>query len=359
MVIVFALLASYCSIFMIKPLALKIGLVDLPDSRKKHVGAIPLIGGVSIFSAVLISIMFFVPLEKKLLIYLGCAAAIVVLGVVDDYRQLGVKIRLCVQSIVALIMMWGSELYIHNLGNIFGLGSIELGWFGIPFTVITVIAAINAFNMIDGIDGLAGAMSIITFSAILLLIAVNGGELSVLPLIIIATIVPYLAFNLGVSGHKGKKIFMGDAGSMFIGLSVIWLLMISTQPENNSTFRPVTALWIIAVPLMDMLAIIIRRLKKRQSPFKADRDHLHHVFMRIGFSSHKALISICIFGLMLASIGVLGELLFVPQWIMFALFIAFFVSYSMCIQHAWKVARFIRKYLSITNKRKVDLNENK
>lgn len=332
---------------MIKPVAERFGLVDVPCSRKKHVGAIPLIGGVSIFVAVLASIIVFLPLEKKLIVYLICAAAIVLLGVIDDYRQLGVKIRLGVQALVALIMMWGSDAYIHNLGNLFGFGSIDLGLLGIPFTVIAVIAAINAFNMIDGIDGLAGAMSITTFAAILILMGVNGGQLSVLPLIIIATIVPYLAFNLGVLGHRNKKIFMGDAGSMFIGLSVIWLLMIATQSEVDNAFSPVTALWIIAIPLMDMMAIIIRRVKKGHSPFKADRDHLHHVFMRIGFSSRKALITISMLAVFLASIGIVGELIGIPHWFMLVLFIGIFAAYSACIQHAWKVARFLRKHVFI------------
>ncbi|WP_261591870.1 UDP-N-acetylglucosamine--undecaprenyl-phosphate N-acetylglucosaminephosphotransferase [Pseudoalteromonas holothuriae] len=347
MVIFFAFFASYCTIFMVKPLAERVGLVDVPCSRKKHVGAIPLIGGVSIFLAVLISILVFLPMEKRLIVYLICAAAIVLLGVIDDYRQLGVKIRLCVQAVVALLMMWGSDAYIHNLGNVIGLGDIELGIWGIPFTVVAVIAAINAFNMIDGIDGLAGAMSIITFTAILFLMAVNGGELSVLPLIIIATIVPYLAFNLGVKGHRNKKIFMGDAGSMFIGLSVVWLLMISSQSHTNNAFSPVTALWIIAVPLMDMMAIIVRRVKKGQSPFMADRDHLHHVFMRIGFSPRRALASISFFAMSLAAIGVTGELLEVPEWAMLLVFLMVFVCYSACIQHAWRVARFLRKYVFI------------
>ena len=130
---------------------------------------------------------------------------------------------------------------------------------------------------------------------------------------------------------------------MFIGLSVIWLLMIATQSEGNNAFSAVTALWIIAVPLMDMMAIIIRRVKKRQSPFMADRDHLHHVFMRIGFSSRKALASISVFAIFFASVGILGELLKVPESLMLVLFVIVFISYSACIQHAWKVARFLRK----------------
>ncbi|BBN80370.1 undecaprenyl-phosphate alpha-N-acetylglucosaminyl 1-phosphate transferase [Pseudoalteromonas sp. A25] len=352
MVILFAFLASYCSIFAIKPLAEYVGLVDTPCSRKKHVGSIPLIGGVSIFVAVLISSIVFLPLDKALVSFLFCSAAIVLLGVVDDYRQLSVKVRLFTQACIALLMMWGADAYIRNLGDLLGFGCIDMGYIGIPFTVIAIIAAINAFNMIDGIDGLAGAMSITTFTSILVLMGVKGGQLTMLPLIIIATILPYLAFNLGVIGHKNKKIFMGDAGSMFIGFSVIWLLMMSTQSHASNAFSPVTALWIIAIPLMDMMAIIVRRVKKGQSPFRADRDHLHHVFMRIGFSSRKALVTISLLAVSLALVGIIGELIGVPDWLMLVAFVAAFIAYSACIQHAWKVARFLRARVFTNKSRK-------
>jgi len=343
MTIFFAFLASYIAILVIKPLAIKVGLVDTPCSRKKHIGSIPLIGGLCIFVSVLVSVVMFFPLDKQIISYLVCAGAIVLLGVIDDYRQLGVRIRLSIQTLVALLMIWGSDIYIQNLGDLFLFGEIELSWFGIPFTIICVIAAINAFNMIDGIDGLAGSLSITTLISVFLLMLINGNFVfAALPLIIVATIMPYLAFNLGIKGHRNKKIFMGDAGSMFIGLSVIWFLMICTQSQDK-TFRPVTALWIIAVPLMDMLAIIIRRIRKGQSPFSADRDHLHHIFMRLGFSSRRALRVIITFSLIMSAIGILGELVQVPEPIMLLLFILFFIGYSTCLQHCWKVARYLRR----------------
>ena len=135
---------------------------------------------------------------------------------------------------------------------------------------------------------------------------------------------------------------MGDAGSMFIGLSVIWFLMICTQGEKI-TFRPVTALWIIAIPLMDMMAIILRRVRKGQSPFSADRDHLHHIFMRLGFSSRAALRCIVVTSVFMSMLGILGEILAVPDVIMLALFIILFIVYSQSLQHCWKVARFLRR----------------
>lgn len=343
MMLVFAFGFSYALILAITPIAVRFGLVDKPCLRKQHDGAIPLIGGLSIFLAVAISVMIFYPLTMQIVSYLACAGAIVVLGVVDDYKQLGIKIRLCIQVLVALVMIYGSEVYIHNLGNLFLMGNVDLGWLGIVFTVISVIACINAFNMIDGIDGLAGSLSILTLLSVFILMLLSGNYVfAYLPLIIVATVVPYLAFNLGIKGHRNKKIFMGDAGSMFIGLSVIWFLMVSTQ-ASEPAFRPVTALWIIAVPLMDMMAIIIRRKRKGLSPFHADRDHLHHIFMRVGFSPRKSLASILLFAIIMSSVGIAGEVLNISEWIMLVLFLIVFVFYSLALQHCWKVARFLRR----------------
>jgi len=350
---IFAFISSYLAILAIKPVAVRAGLVDLPNQRKKHVGAIPLIGGVSIFIAVFSTALLFFPLEKALLTYLACAGAIVLLGVIDDYRELGVRVRLFVQTIIALVMIWGAENTISELGNLFGFGNVSLGYFGVVFTVVAVVAAINAFNMIDGIDGLAGSMSLVTFTSIFILMAFNGDtQWSLLALAIMSTMLPYLAFNLGLCGHQNKKIFMGDAGSMFVGLSVIWLLMQATQAIDVKVFRPVTALWIIAVPLMDMVAIIIRRVRKGQSPFKPDRDHLHHVFMRIGFSSRRALFSIAMFSIFLAGIGIVGDISNVPEWVMLIVFVGVFLCYLYCLIHAWKVARFLRTHVVRKSRRR-------
>ena len=129
---------------------------------------------------------------------------------------------------------------------------------------------------------------------------------------------------------------MGDAGSMFIGLSVIWLLTIGTQGESAS-FRPVTALWICAIPLMDMLAIVMRRYRKGKSPFKPDRDHLHHILQRAGLSSRQTLVVISIASALMSILGVLGEYFQVPESIELALFVLMFILYNKYARHfSWK-----------------------
>ena len=130
---------------------------------------------------------------------------------------------------------------------------------------------------------------------------------------------------------------------MLIGLTVIWLLIIGTQSDTAS-FRPVTALWVIAVPLMDMVAIMIRRIRKGQSPFMADREHLHHIFLRLGLNSRQALVLITSLASMLATIGIVGEYLMVPDLVMLVLFLLIFSLYSLSLQYIWRITRFIKRY---------------
>ena len=337
-------LLTLAAIFILIPVANKIGLVDNPHGRKQHVGSIPLIGGISVLSGVALTWAWFgLPMDTHWY-YLLCGGAIVILGVFDDFLDLSVKLRLCAQVIIALVMMYGLQLYVGNLGNLIGTGDLKLGYIGIPFTVVAVIAAINAFNMIDGIDGLAGMLSGVSFVSLTLMMGVGGQlEHAVLPMVLVFAIIPYLLFNLDLVGKGKGKIFMGDAGSMLIGLSVIWLLIVGSQSDSAS-FRPVTALWVIAIPLMDMVAIMIRRVRKGQSPFMADREHLHHIFLRLGLNSRQSLVVITSLASMLATIGVVGEYLLVPDGVMLLLFLLMFAIYSLSLQYIWRITRFIKRY---------------
>ena len=342
------LVAFSVSVLTIKallPVAPQIGLVDVPSARKKHDGAIPLIGGISIYTGVLIASTLFVPQNQIFNLYFISSALIVFIGTMDDIYDLSVTPRIIFQGIVATLMVFGAGIYIHHFGNILGMGNIDIGLYGVIFTVLACIAAINAFNMIDGIDGLAGSMSIISILSIVVLLLLNDSSADVLlPLILVVAIIPYLFYNVSTRNPRGKKIFMGDAGSMFMGLTVIWLLTLGTQttPESDASFRPVAALWIIAVPLMDMFAIMIRRIRKGDSPFKADNGHLHHICMRLGMTSRKALWVITFFSFVMAIIGILGEVYQVAEWKMLTGFMVCFSIYSYALQHSWKFIQIFK-----------------
>lgn len=341
---------AYCSIRLMNPIAISLGLVDKPNERKQHKGNIPLVGGISIFIAVLFSTMIWVPSTYELRMYLIASAMMVFIGAIDDKKDISVRIRIVGQIIIASLMIYGVGSYISNLGNLLGTGDLNIGVFGVFFTYFCIIVTINAFNMMDGIDGLIGCLSINTFLAIAILLLYSGnGNLVNYPLMIAAAILPYLIFNLGLFNHGSRKVFMGDSGSMFIGLSVIWLLVIGTQGQSP-TFRPVTALWITAVPLMDMLAIVMRRLRKKQSPFKPDRDHLHHIFMRVGMSDRQALFSITIIALTFSSLGILGELCEISESKMLISFLFCFAAYNWIIKHIWKVTTFLNRASNRSNR---------
>jgi UDP-GlcNAc:undecaprenyl-phosphate GlcNAc-1-phosphate transferase len=329
---------SFIAIKVFKPLAIDVGLVDKPNERKHHAGHIPLIGGISIFIAVLMASLLWLPNTLELRMYLIASAMMVFIGALDDKFDLKVRIRIIGQLIVASLMIYGVGGYISNLGDLFGLGDVTLGLAGIIFTYVGIIVVINAFNMVDGIDGLIGSLSLNTFTSIAILFIMSGqADYVSYPLILATATIPYLIFNLGLK-KKAKKIFMGDAGSMFIGLSVIWLLTMGTQNEHAS-FRPVTALWICAVPLMDMLAIVVRRYKNGKSPFKPDRDHLHHIIQRVGYSPHQTLIIISTLAVVMSMIGLVGEYLYVPEVIMLSGFIFLFACYIVVIK---KITKFER-----------------
>lgn len=330
-------------IFLARKVAIKIGLVDKPNFRKRHQGVIPLVGGISVFAG--IRFMFglsdyYIP---HLSLYLICAGVLVFVGAMDDRFDISVKIRAVVQAVIAVVMMVIAKLHLGSLGYIFGPWELVLGPFGYFLTLFAVWAAINAFNMVDGIDGLLGGLSSVSFAAMGLILWFDGQtSLAMWCFAMIAAILPYIMLNLGILGRR-YKVFMGDAGSTLIGFTVIWLLLETTQGKTHS-ISPVTALWIIAIPLMDMVAIMYRRLRKGMSPFSPDRQHIHHLVMRAGFTSRQAFVLITLAAAILAGVGVTAEYShFVPEWVMLVLFLLAFFLYGYCIKRAWKVARFIKR----------------
>ncbi|MBW3164261.1 UDP-N-acetylglucosamine--undecaprenyl-phosphate N-acetylglucosaminephosphotransferase [Ferrimonas balearica] len=349
MPMMFSFMMSYVFIRACKPIAIRYGLVDTPGGRKVHQGDVPLIGGIAIFLSSMSSLLLFAPSSTQLRLYLMASITMLFIGVLDDRYNIKVSHRLFSQALASALMVFGAEIYLESLGDLAALGALHTGWFGPVLTMIAVIGAINAFNMVDGIDGLAGCLSIISLGTIGLLMHVNGNPWELLAITYIGGIAAYLMFNNGWPNRRLKKIFMGDAGAMVIGFTVVWLLVTGSQGEQAS-FRPVTALWIIAFPLMDMASIMYRRMRQGKSPFLADRQHLHHIFLRMGFSPKQALFVISMGALFMAAIGVMGEAYQVHELIMLALFLAVFFLYCWVIQHVWQILTWYRRLAGIDGK---------
>ncbi|MDO6617596.1 UDP-N-acetylglucosamine--undecaprenyl-phosphate N-acetylglucosaminephosphotransferase [Shewanella sp. 6_MG-2023] len=334
-------LFSFVAIRLSKPIAIKAGLVDVPNQRKLHVGAIPLVGGIGIYISILTASMIFIDQSRELNIYHVAAALVLFLGALDDRNDLSVKLRIIAQVIVASLMIFGTELYFTSLGHILGSVELSLGIFGAMFTVIAIIAGINAINMMDGIDGLAGSVSLIACIGLAFLLHRADSYWLLLPVLFISSLMAYLMFNLG--WHRSlTKVFMGDAGNMFIGLTIVWLMVVGVE-DSEPAFRPVTCLYLIAIPLMDMVAIMFRRIKKGRSPFLADREHLHHIFERAGFSRKQTLLIITSICIVFAIVGCWSEIAQVPEWIMFTMFIGIFLLYNWTLQNIWTVLKKIRQ----------------
>ncbi|KZN51371.1 hypothetical protein N476_13365 [Pseudoalteromonas luteoviolacea H33] len=350
--VVIAFFSSFCTLYLLSSIAARIGLLDRPCERKQHVGAIPLIGGMSVFFAVSLALIIPLAQNQSLTLFLIAAGVIVFIGVLDDKYSLSVRSRLIGQTLVSAILIFGLDLYVVSLGNIIGFGDFYLGSVGKIFTIVAVIAAINAFNMIDGIDALLGGTGIVAFIALGLMSYMSGNFLvSSISFAFIAALIPYLLANLNMFPFRDKKVFMGDAGSMFIGLTVIWLVVYSIQDTKfgESAFRPVFALYILALPLMDMAAIMYRRIKKGNSPFSPDRDHIHHIFMRAGFTARQAALILVIVSSLIAALGLVFELMNTPDYVMLFVFLGIFCLYSYSIQHSFRLTKFFRRFLTMKN----------
>ncbi|MFT6919590.1 MAG: UDP-GlcNAc:undecaprenyl-phosphate GlcNAc-1-phosphate transferase [Cognaticolwellia sp.] len=348
--VLFVFCTSFISLLVFRKLAKRVGLVDKPNERKHHIGQIPLIGGISIYCTLMITLFTFFPITRSLLLYVACSSILIVLGALDDRFDLSFKTRLVVQAGISLAMILIGYKSLHYLGAMFTNEVFTIPtYLSYLVTIFAVIGAINAFNMVDGIDGLLGGLASVSFSALGLMFFLAGKDnLALFCMLFVCAMLPYIILNLGLPFGRRFKVFMGDAGSMFIGFTAIWLLIEASQGENVLVIRPVTALWFIALPLMDMVCIMTRRIRKGQSPFKPDREHLHHICQRMGWTSSVSLLVICLFASLMAGVGILSELYNVSESIMFFSFLVIFAIYFSVIANIWRLTAFLHKTFKFT-----------
>ncbi|MCX7089523.1 MAG: UDP-N-acetylglucosamine--undecaprenyl-phosphate N-acetylglucosaminephosphotransferase [Methylococcales bacterium] len=338
-----SLLATVMFIMVLCPFAEKIGLTDRPDHRKQHKKPTPLIGGVSIYLAILVTLLindFQLPHQNA---YLAAAGLLVCVGLVDDYKGLGVRIRMVAQVAAGLIMTEMADIKIINLGDLLFTGNIELGGFSSFFTLFAVVGGVNAFNMIDGIDGLAGMLTLVSMTA-LALISWFAQDMLLFNFcsIIIATIIAFLVFNLRVAGRTSASVFLGDTGSTLFGFTVCWIAISASQGQHP-IIASTTVLWIIAIPLFDSVCIMLRRLSQGRSPFNPDREHLHHIMSLTGYSVNQVVMRLASYGLIMAAIGIIADLLFnMPEGLVLLCFLGLFTCHYWGISYAWRILKITR-----------------
>jgi UDP-GlcNAc:undecaprenyl-phosphate GlcNAc-1-phosphate transferase len=300
-------------------IATKVGLIDHPNhERKVHKDPIPLVGGLGMVLAFAIACIAFIPLGGMRGFFAGVVLLFIV-GFLDDSKELGHRWKFVAQIIAAFMMMYQSNVYLHTFGDLLYFGDINFGIFTVPMTIFCVVGIPNAINMIDGLDGLAGGISFIAFLAFAILSFLAGyWEYFFVSVALCGATLGFLRFN-----WNPAQVFMGDAGSLFLGFSLVYLSIIVTQGEN-SIIRPVVPLLIIGVPITDTLTLIAKRLIVGRSPFSADTFHLHHMFIRFGLNRKQAVIAILGLCSFMSLIGILGTVFKFPEQAMFIFFLVYF-----------------------------------
>ncbi|WP_069470407.1 undecaprenyl/decaprenyl-phosphate alpha-N-acetylglucosaminyl 1-phosphate transferase [Candidatus Marithrix sp. Canyon 246] len=304
-------------LYKFRPLARRIKLID--NTYQK---SIPLIGGIAMFCGFILALLTLdMPLSGLRFLIAG-ATILVIVGILDDFHELSVSIRFITQIMVAVLITISGDIVIHDLGTI-GL----LGWFAEPLTILAILGAINAVNMTDGIDGLAGGLTLITISALAFISwQANLYQELNLVLLLISCLLAFLIFNAPYRKKSGALIFMGDAGSMFLGFMIVWFLISLSQGEQPA-MSPVTTLWIFALPLFEITTIMIFRTLKGSSPCARDRKHIHYILLELGFTVHKTLLVLFGTAILIAVSGLLGFYLGVSDKVMFWTFMALFGLY--------------------------------
>lgn len=274
--------------------------------------------------------------------YFFGAGVLVVTGIVDDRHGLGARSKFLAQGIATMIMVM-SDIHLVDLGNLYGSGLLSLGSFAIPVTVFATLGVINSINMADGMDGLAGGFSLVALLAFgFVCIQTNHPNTLVLVGVLSGGVLGFLIFNFRMTEHRLAKVFMGDAGSLFLGFSLAWLAIKLSMP-GELRMSPTTALWILALPLMDTVSLMLRRVAHGKNPFVAGRDHLHHILLRAGYSHSQTVWIMLAIASLLALIGLVGWRLNLPEPLMFWGFIGLFLCYYFAVHHAWRFTRLLKR----------------
>ncbi len=350
-----AFIVTFVLTCLFRKIANRLNLVDAPGGHKSHVGIIPVVGGLAMFAGFTVG-MWPVMLSDlpdllshidgighqslyphiHFIALIVASLMLVIAGALDDSIGLPVRIKLLVQTTAGLLMILWGGVAVYELGNMLDGSNTVLGILFIPVTVIAVFGSINAMNMIDGEDGLAGGLALVTvLSMVILSLLANNQYLLINTLVLASVVGAFLIFNSRTPLRHQAAVFMGDAGSMFLGFILASYMAILSQGEQR-VMTPVTALWIYAVPLFDMVCTTLLRLWDRRNPMASGRDHLHHFLRETGLTSGQTALVIVVAGIVMATVGIVGYLLGLPESLMFYAYLGLFALYVVSMRIAWR-----------------------
>jgi len=305
---------SFAITFVTVPIVVRISrrknLMDEPGARSSHLRKVPNLGGVAIFFSLgVCAPIFAYQLFETYKFLFPSLVILFYIGICDDITMMRAYKKLLIQILVSVLIVVGSDVRIRSLFGIFGIN--ELNYFvSIIFSVLTFVILINAFNLIDGIDGLAGGYSLLS-SLLFAISFYRLGEynypLVIFCAIIIGAVLAFLYYNLSIS--RVRKIFMGDTGSMILGFLLAFTAInfidifiagkASGAPYYHLQTAPIIAVAILILPIIDTLTVIIIRLSKGKSVLVADKNHIHHRVLELGYSHRRTTLYICVYYLLI------------------------------------------------------------
>ncbi|HTP67252.1 MAG TPA: MraY family glycosyltransferase, partial [Geobacteraceae bacterium] len=332
-----AVLITIILIPMLNSLALRWQLVDIPNERKVHRQPIPRIGGVAMALGAAVPIVYWNFADRFVQAFMAGGCLLVLFGTIDDIRELSPGIKFAGQTGAALIAVFLGGIRIESLGGLTPEGFILPGWIAVPLTVLAIVGVTNAINLADGLDGLAGGICLLIFAGIGYLAYLDDNTLvGLLALALCGVIFGFLRFNT----HPAS-IFMGDAGSQFLGFSAITLSLALTQ-GHATALSPVLPLILLGFPVLDTLTVMVTRIARGRSPFAADKNHFHHNLMAFGFRHPESVIIIYLFQTFLLLAAVIFR--FYSDWLLLTGYLLFSIlvlaGFSFAARTERKVKRF-------------------
>jgi len=278
-----AVFVSFALTPIVKTFAYKIGAIDVPkDARRMHKDPIPRVGGLAIYLGFLVSALIFGNLDNSFKAILLGSVVLVLMGIVDDVMALPAKTKFVGQIAAAMIPIL-TDVRISVLTNPFSSEPIHLGWLSIPVTVVWIVGMINAVNFIDGLDGLAcGVSSIASLTVFTIALLVSEPYVAIVMAALAGACFGFLPYNLNPA-----KIFMGDTGATFLGY-ILATISIQGMFKYYAIVTFIIPFLLLGVPIFDICFAFLRRIAKGKSPMVADRSHMHHKLIDMGFSQKQA-----------------------------------------------------------------------
>lgn len=289
-------------------------LFDMPDERKIHRSTVPRLGGIAFTPVILFSVSLLLGMSilmgntdmenmmrinAQAISFGLCALLLMYLtGMSDDLIGVRYRAKFVVQIFCAVLLI-GAGMYVNDLHGIIGLGHIS-PWFGIPLTILIVVYVVNAINLIDGIDGLASGLSSAAFIIYGTAFLMIGKPIfAMLSFACFGVLMQFFYYNVFGSAERKKKIFMGDTGSLTIGLllAFLGLALLQWSPDKFPTFRTnpmILAVSPLIIPCFDVVRVFLHRVRRHGNPFLPDKTHIHHKMLAIGLNQHLAMVLIVV-----------------------------------------------------------------